>query len=261
MKIIHEPQIYLVGKQISNSEEVRRFLSEHETDWSTDTPIPGEQLAEMAGRVCYMSFGAKQGRKTNQDYLGNIIEMQHGSVLEHAVWDFIITGVSRSFTHELIRHRAGTAYSQLSQRYVDESTADFVEPKIIADDTELHGIWEEAVSAAHSAYNLLVEKLTEKIEVQHPDFTKTHKRKMAREAARSVLPNATETKIFFTANARTLRHIIELRGAEGAEPEIRKFAVKLCRIMQQEAPSLFSDFEVFELPDGTESTRTAHHKV
>ena len=86
----------------------------------------------------------------------------HGSVLEHAVWNFIITGVSRSFTHELIRHRAGFGYSQLSQRYVDESTADFVEPDVIADDTELHAIWMDAVQKSQEAYRQLVEGLTRK---------------------------------------------------------------------------------------------------
>ena len=87
--------------------------------WETDTEIGGEQLVEAGGRLCYVSYG--KGRKTNAEYIDNIIESKHGSVLEHAVWNFIIAGVSRSFTHELIRHRAGWGYSQLSQRYVDES--------------------------------------------------------------------------------------------------------------------------------------------
>jgi thymidylate synthase (FAD) len=85
-------------------------------------------------------------------------------VLEHAVWNFIIAGVSRAFTHELVRHRAGFGYSQLSQRYVDESTADFVEPDAIAGDERLHALWVRAVEASHRAYVELVEGLTEKYE-------------------------------------------------------------------------------------------------
>jgi thymidylate synthase (FAD) len=131
VKIIRKPQVYLVGRQSIAQEGIDAFLRDAEANWQTDTAVGAEQLCEAAGRLCYMSFG--KGRKTNQEYLSHIIEMAHGSVLEHAVWNFVVAGVSRSFTHELVRHRAGFAYSQLSQRYVDESTADFVEPECIAE--------------------------------------------------------------------------------------------------------------------------------
>lgn len=261
MKIITEPEVYLVGRQVISPEEVDRFLQENETTWSTDADKGAEALAELAGRICYMSFGAKQGRKSIADYMENIIDSGHGSVLEHAVWNFIITGVSRSFTHELIRHRAGWGYSQLSQRYVDESTADFVEPEVIANDPQANQLWMEAIKTSHNAYCQLVDRLSELIELKHPGLNRTTKRKMARQAARSVLPNATETKIFATANGRALRHFIELRGSAAAEPEIRKVAVKLLRIMQSEATHIFADFELVTLEDGSLGVQTAHHKV
>jgi len=261
MRIISEPEIYIVGRQTLDHEEVQRFLSDHETTWQTDSEIPGELIVELSGRTCYMSFGDHQFRKTNKDYVGNLINQGHGSVLEHAVWDLLITGVSRSLTHELVRHRAGTAISQLSQRYVDESTADFVEPPVIAADPELHAVWLQSIEASHAAYNALVEGLAKRVQEQHPDLPRTQRRKMAREAARSVLPNATETKVMFSANARALRWIITLRGGEGAEPEIRRFAVKLCRVMQREAPNLFGDLEIVPLNDGTEGVRAGHVKV
>src|SRR5438270_235547 len=91
-------------------------------------------LLSPGAPACYLAFGSKQGRRSNADYIGNILEQRHGSVLEHAVWSFLITGVSRALTHELIRHRAGFGYSQESQRYVDETETDFVEPAVIADD-------------------------------------------------------------------------------------------------------------------------------
>src|SRR5204863_7625132 len=97
----------------------------------------------------------------NQAYLDHILEVGHGSVLEHAVWNFVFTGVSRSLTHELIRHRAGWGYSQLSQRYVDESVAEYVEPDVIAAHPELHRPWLDAVAHSHQAYMMLVEKLQE----------------------------------------------------------------------------------------------------
>lgn len=255
-KIIREPEIYIVGRQTMDREAIDRFLEDQELTWETDTEVGGEQLVEAGGRVCYMSFG--KGRKTNREYIQNLTSMKHGSVLEHATWDFIITGVSRSFTHELVRHRAGWGYSQLSQRYVDESTANFVEPEIIARDERLHALWLDAVKTAHQAYRDLVEGLMEHL----PNIeNKTERRKRVREAARSVLPNATETMIFCSANARALRHFIELRGAEGAEAEIRRVALKLLRIMQREAPTLFGDYEIVTLDDGTEVARTAWEKV
>lgn len=261
MRVIREPEIYLVGRQVVEQEVIDRFLRDHETTWSTETESGAETLAEMAGRICYMSFGSRQGRKSNAEYFENIIESGHGSVLEHAVWNFIITGVSRSLTHELIRHRAGWGYSQLSQRYVDESTADFVEPDVIANDPQAHRLWQEAIETSHRSYVALVERLSTLVDQQYPEMSLTSKRKMARQAARSVLPNATETKIFVTANARALRHFIELRGSAAAEPEIRKVAVKLLQIMRQEAPNLFGDFQVVTLEDGSLGTATIHHKV
>ncbi len=256
MNIIREPRVYLVGRQDIDRSGIDRFLDEHGMAWQTDTEVGGEQLAEAGGRLCYLSFG--KGRKSNADYLGNIIAQKHGSVLEHAVWNFIIAGVSRSFTHELVRHRAGFAYSQLSQRYVDESIASYIEPDIIAEDERLHDVWLRAVQVSHQAYLTLVAGLMEKLADMDD---KTHRRKLARQAARSVLPNATETMIFVTANARALRHFIEMRGSEWAEVEIRKVALDILRIMQREAPNLFADYDIVRLDDGTDVARTQFEKV
>ncbi len=191
----------------------------------------------------------------------NIIESQHGSVLEHAVWNFIICGVSRSFTHELVRHRAGWGYSQLSQRFVDESETDFIEPDLIGDDEELHSIWLRCVENIIENYKLLIEKLTERVNEKFPDLGSVMKKKLVRQTARSILPNATETKIFVTANARALRHFIELRGSLSADREMRKVAVKMLRLMQEEAPNIFGDYTIIKAEDGTEIVKTEHRKV
>lgn len=258
MKIIRDPSVYLVGRQTINETELDRFLADHDVStWQTDTDVAGQKLCEVAGRVCYMSF-AKPRPGGNAQYLSHILEVGHGSVLEHAVWNFLITGVSRSFTHELIRHRAGFGYSQLSQRYVDESTADYVEPDCIGDDPECHAIFEAAIAEAHAAYMKLVERLTQRF-AQVED--RTMRRKLARQAARCVLPNATETKIFVTANARSLRHFIEMRCSAYAEPEIRKVAGKLLEIMKAEAPNLFGDYEWKALDDGSRAAETVNRKV
>ncbi|MGL6073410.1 MAG: FAD-dependent thymidylate synthase [Fimbriiglobus sp.] len=268
LTIITEPQIYLVGKQLLQQAELDRFLADHGVSWSSDSEVAGEVVTEAAGRICYMSF-AKPRPGGNSAYLNHIKEVGHGSVLEHAVWNFVITGVSRSLTHELVRHRAGWAYSQLSQRYVDESVAEYVEPDIIANDPELHAIFEEAIRHAHEAYVKLAEKLNAKLAdpaaataaMLPPDADRTTRRKTARQAARSVLPNATETKISVTANARALRHFLEQRGSKHAEPEIRKLANKMLDILQAESPNLFGDYQKIPLPDGTFDLQTAYQKV
>ncbi|MBK9129007.1 MAG: FAD-dependent thymidylate synthase [Phycisphaerales bacterium] len=232
------------------------MLDDMGVSWSTDTDVAAQKLCEAAGRLCYMSFG--KGRKSHAEYMAHILESAHGSVLEHAVFNFVFIGVSRSFTHELVRHRAGFGYSQLSQRYVDESQADFIEPVCIAGDPELHAIFEESVRQSHQAYVRLVEGL-QRVFKDEPD--PTLRRKLARQAARSVLPNATETRIFVTANARAWRHFIEARANEWAEVEIRRVAIKVLRILQQEAPALFGDYRIERLPDGSEVARTDHRKV
>ncbi len=257
VRILREPSIYVLGRQVLNADELRRFLADHGVTWSSDSDIPAEVLCETAGRVCYMSF-ARPRPGGNKAYLHHIKESGHGSVLEHAVWNLLITGVSRSLTHELVRHRAGFGFSQLSQRYVDESVAEYVEPDIIANDPELHAVWLEAIQAAHQAYVRLVELLQRKL----PEMEdKTLRRKLARQAARSVLPNATETKIFVTANARALRHFLEQRGSRYAEPEIRKLANRLLDVLQNEAPNLFGDYERVDLGDGTFEIVTQYRKV
>jgi thymidylate synthase (FAD) len=257
IRVLRDPAVYLVGRQTIDSRELDRFLADHGVSWQTDTEVAAEYLTEVAGRVCYMSF-AKPRPGGNKVYLEHILEVGHGSVLEHAVWNFIFAGISRTLTHELVRHRAGWAYSQLSQRYVDESVAEYVEPDCIAQDPELHHLWLETVSQSHQAYMKLAGRLEESF-IDEPD--KTLRRKLARQAARSVLPNATETKIFVSANARALRHFIELRGSRHAEVEIRKLAVKVLEVMKIEAPHIFGDYQLVPLPDGTFEATTEHRKV
>jgi thymidylate synthase (FAD) len=217
----------------------------------------GERLAEFAGRICYMSQQNPAGRST-AEYLANILQQGHGSVFEHAVYVLLIEGISRSCSHELVRHRAGFGYSQLSQRYVDESQAAFVMPPAVIGDEQLEREWLDQVEAAQRAYVTAVEHLMNKYAWV---TDRTHRRKMAREAARSVLPNATEVKIVVSANIRAWRTMLELRLGEGAEQEIRRMAVGCLDVLRQASPSFFSDFETYEAGDGTPAGRVGFHKV
>lgn len=217
----------------------------------------GERLAEFAGRLCYMSQRNPAQRST-REYLVNILKQGHGSVLEHANYSLLIEGVSRSLTHELVRHRAGFAYSQLSQRYVDESQASFVVPPAIIGDAALEASWREQVESAQKAYVSLVEELMQRYAWVGD---KVHRRKMAREAARGVLPNSTETKVVVTANVRAWRTMLELRCGEGAEMEIRRTGLMVLRTLQLETPAFFGDFEIYEADDRREAARPGYHKV
>ena len=241
MNIINVPSVYLVGKQELNSLDCAEFLEAHGVEhWNTDTDNAGEQLVEIAGRLCYMSF-AKPRPGGNKAYIDHILEVGHGSVLEHAVYSMIFTGVSRSLTHELVRHRAGMSYSQLSQRYVDESDCAFVLPPQIKIESAQAAHWASVIGKSLGTYQWL----SDSIYAELSDIEdKTLRRKKAREAARSVLPNCTETKIFVTGNARAWRHFLELRGSIHADAEIQRLAIAVLKVLQAESPNLFGDYSV-----------------
>ena len=230
------------------------FEAPDDIPWSTDAE-GGQALAEFAGRACYQSWRKPNPvTATNAGYLAHILEVGHLSVLEHGSVTFYFTGVSRSFTHELVRHRH-FSYSQLSQRYVPERDAAMVEPAVIAEDAELHKKFVEATEASVRAYTELLEGLERRFsDVEQA----TLRRKQARQAARAVLPNATETRIVVTGNYRAWRHFIAMRASEHADVEIRELAVECLRQLQRVAPHVFADFVITTLPDGTELAATPY---
>jgi thymidylate synthase (FAD) len=250
MELFYEPKISLLARPHFTEP------SHLPVQWLGDG-TDGERLAEFAGRLCYMSQ-ANPAKRPTREYLDNIKKQGHGSVLEHANYSLLLEGVSRSLTHELVRHRAGFAYSQLSQRYVDESKAAFVVPPAILGEEKLETVWKRQVEEAQATYVALVEQLMERYSWV---ADRVHRRKMAREAARAVLPNATETKIVVTGNARAWRTMLELRSGEGAEMEIRRMAVAVLRLMQREAPAFFSDFVIYVADDRREAAKVEYHKV
>ena len=204
-----------------------------------------QQLVEFAGRACYQSF-AKPNPATarNADYINRTLHGQkHWSIAEHATATFYITGVSRALTHELIRHRH-LSYSQLSQRFVDESWANFVIPPAVEKseaetifDTgdgcimqeRLSGALEHWGNEAQYNYGVLVDALT----------AEGLPRKQAREAARAVLPNMIETRIVVTGNLRAWHEVIERRTAPDADAEFQEVAGMIREQLQQIAPEVF----------------------
>lgn len=259
MYIFREPKVTLLARQ--------EYLGAQHVQWQSDTEIPAQTVAEFAGRLCYLSFGPDAGlegghklipgRTTNTEYLANILRTRHGSVLEHAVWTVLIEGVSRALTHELVRHRH-FSYSQLSQRYVDESEVAFVLPPEIAPESEAYRLFEQSCARALDDYRQLLAAIEQQVK---DEPSPTLRRKRARQTARSLLPNATETKIVVTGNARAWRHFIELRASAGADTEIRMLAMKCLKLLQQEAPDLFGDYTIEKMKDGTEIVGTEFRSV
>ena len=224
------------------------FLAPPDVLWDTDAD-GGEALVEFAGRACYQSWSKSNPRTaTNAGYISHIIEVGHFAVLEHASASFYLTGVSRSCAHELVRHRH-FSFSQLSQRYVPDDDARVVLPPGLEDDPELREIVLAAADASRAAYLAVLTRLEAKFDDQ-PNAVLL--RKQARQAARAVLPNDTETRIVVTGNYRTWRHFIAMRASEHADIEIRRLAIACLRELAAVAPAVFADFHITLLADGSE---------
>ncbi len=223
----------------------------------------GEQITEYAGRKCYDSLG--KGRSSD-DFHAHLLEVGHGSVSEHASYGFDVDGVSRGFTHELVRHRVGVAISQRSTRYVDESESDYVEHPAITEmlkdvfgetpvnkDHE-HAAWKargairESIAADRRAYVAVVAAVEPWLISRGVD--KSTARKQARGAARGYLGNALETGLCWTANVRTLRHVSWLRGSVHADAEARVFAEAVVECVRSHCPRYFADRIFTPAPDG-----------
>jgi thymidylate synthase (FAD) len=185
-----------------------------------------EKLIEAAGRTSYMSFD-RQVQDSEKRFIRMLVKSGHHSVLEHAYATFRISGASRSFTHQLVRHRLCSIIQQ-SQRYVDESNFNYIEPDSIKKNREAHSVFVDFMNKAKEAY------------------LKLSGLKIKKEDARYVLPNAVESQVVVSANFREWRHVIGLRGKAQAQWEIRRVTIEILKILKHHAPTVFGDFEVDE---------------
>ncbi len=256
-----EPQVFLLARPAVNEEGLAAYLEAvGASGWETDAPSAGEKLIEVAGRSCYRSFepglnpNVTKIREGSKVYLENILTVKHGSVIEHANWTFAFFNVSRVFTHELVRHRAGTAISQESLRFVRLTEIPMWVPREIRENPEAFAIFEEVVRKSEEAQK----RFADVLEIEVRPF---HEKKVLTSAMRRVAPDGIATTIIWTANARTLRWVIEARTEPGAEVEIRMIFGKVAEIMEKEAPHLFGDFTPISLPDGTSQWKPEHSKV
>jgi thymidylate synthase (FAD) len=247
---MHEttPAVFLIARPSIDIEGMRGYLRdvggeswlERRLEESNEAPNGGELIVEFGGRACYRSWepglnpNVTKVRTDQREYFANILRSAHGSVLEHANYSFALRNCSRVFTHELVRHRAGSAFSQESLRYVRLTDIGFRVPPA------LEPVREQVLSIVEQLEEFQVSAAEQLgIDEQGMPF---HVKKEVTSALRRLAPIGLSTDIVWTANARTLRHVIEMRTAEGAEEELRLVFDKVARLMQAEAPGLFQDF-------------------
>jgi thymidylate synthase (FAD) len=247
---MHEttPQVFLIARPSIDIEGMRGYLRdvggeswlERRLGEAGDEPNGGELIVEFGGRACYRSWepglnpNVTKVRTDQREYFANILRSAHGSVMEHANYSFAIRNCSRVFTHELVRHRAGSAFSQESLRYVRLSDIGFRVPPA------LEPVREQVLAIVEQLEEFQVSAAAELgIDEEGVPF---HVKKEVTSALRRLAPIGLSTDIVWTANVRTLRHVIEMRTAPGAEEELRIVFDVIARMMQAEAPGLFQDF-------------------
>jgi len=256
-----KPRIFLVGETRLFEEGLRDYL-EHvgAPDWRTDAPSDGETLCEVLGRLCYRSFepglnpNVTRVRQGNAAYLRHIIEVGHGSVLEHATLNFIFADVSRVFTHELVRHRAGTAMSQESLRFVRLDRLSAYVPMLIEENEEGMAVFVKTLDQLEAVQKSLAEIYGV------ADEKNFDRKKKLTSAFRRMAPCGVATTIGWSCNFRTLRHVIERRTDPAAEEEIRLVFAQVYEIVRERYPNVFGDYTT-EIVDGIPWVKTACGKI
>ena len=243
--VVHPEALREVLKTLGASDAAReRFLRTHGTD--------GQTLIEFAGRICYESYepglnpNVTRIREDPSEYFKNILTQGDGSILEHSYLSFALLNVSRVCSHEIVRHRVGTAVSQESLRYVRPPEIKFWIPEELQEDQREAML--KAVEDAERAYRDLERNVPW-------DKMKMDQKKRLTSALRRILPDGLATNLIWTANHRTLRWVIEMRTDPSAEVEIRMVFNQIAEICIRDYPYLYSDFSATELADGTKSYR------
>lgn len=245
----------LLSGQEFQTEEIVNFLAGYGpdksyTDYALDDLIESStQLVKFAGQTCYMSFGEKRTKnKDAEKYIRNLLAQGHFSVLEHASFSFLIYGVSRSLSHELVRHRH-FSFSQVSQRYVSGDNLRFVERPEFQESLALHQAFLTRIEQTVNTY----EELQARLKEEHTEWN----RKEINGAARACLTNEVEAPLVITGNARIWRHFLRLRGSIYAEAEIRALACLVLRYLKETSPLLFLGLEI-EARDSIETIKSEY---
>lgn len=261
-----EPTVFLIAQTDANQEELQQYLSHiGAPEWTTDAPSDVEEIVEVMARACYKSFGpglnpnVTRVRPNNRSHLTNLVQVRHGSTLEHSWATFMICDVSRVFTHELVRHRVGTAISQESLRFVRFEDMGLWVPPCFANNAKATKVYENTWEILETQYQKLI-KIAGEMEGSPFDELPFHIKKKYTSAARRVAPDGVATNVGWSCNMRSLRHIIEDRTDPGAEEEIRYVFGKIAEIALKKWPNLFFDYKS-EVVEGLAQYTTPNRKV
>ncbi len=209
----------------------------------------GEKLIASAAKLCYSRSGISDIEENADDektesFLSHLVDLNHESPIEHVSFTFGVEGVSRTLTHQLVRHRIAS-YSQQSQRYVKLEQFDYIIPPAIENNKRAKDLFLKAMEEDQKYYNEIVEILQKEYYEKYIDENTSEKQalskseKQAIEDARYLFPNACETKIVFTMNARTLMNFFRLRTCNRAQWEIRDMAILMLEKVKAVYPTLF----------------------
>jgi len=239
------PRVFLIGESAANLIGIKDYLAHiGADDWRSDAPTDSEYLMEFMGRLCYRSWkpgmnpNVSKVRAENLDYLQNIVVTKHGSVLEHPVTHWVVADISRIGTHELVRHRAGCAYSQESLRFVRLTDLGLWLPPEAESQPWLAQLFEQKFKDLEELQKQMAERLG-----LDDEGKKFKEKKVLTSMMRRLAPDGLATTIGCTFNFRALRHIIEMRTAESAESEIRLVFDQVARIAKARWPNIMKDYE------------------
>lgn len=256
------PKVFLIGETKIVDEGLEAYLKAvGAPEWDTDAPSDAEKMTELYGRACYRSFkpglnaNVTRIRESNKEYVANLVKVGHGSVFEHAVVNFVFADVSRVFTHELVRHRVGVAISQESLRYVRLTDLGLWLPSVIEQNIEAVGIFQEIFEHLEKIQLRLAEMFN--LDGKNISF---RFKKLVTSAMRRIAPIGLATSIGWSANHRTIRHVLEQRTAPEAEEEIRLVFGRVGEIVRARYPNIYGDFEV-EIIDGLPCYKPGRSKV
>jgi thymidylate synthase (FAD) len=253
-----EPRVFKIAETRLNRGALAEFLTALDAqDWMEKQPWfrgepvdEGAALIEIAGRACYKSFGVELNpnlskiRGSTKEYLTNVLSKGDGSVIEHSATSWVLADVSRVFTHELIRHRVGTAISQESLRYV--RPRELRMSLIPGSELTRLGDLDEVTHLLEAVEKEYLE-LADKTIRPGMDF---ETKKGWTSALRRILPDGIATNIVWTANHRTLRWVLEMRTDPGAEAEMRYVFDKVGQVVARDHPDIYGDFERVPHKDG-----------
>jgi thymidylate synthase (FAD) len=256
-----KPKVFLVGETRIVEDGLRDYLNHIGVpQWTSDAPSDAERITEVMGRLCYRSFepglnpNVTRVREGNAPYLANIIQVGHGSVVEHAALNFIFADVSRVVTHELVRHRAGTAISQESLRFVRLDSLSAYVPTHIEESEEGMRIFTKTFEQLEELQRTLAQVFA------IDDIKQFDTKKKLTSAFRRLAPIGLATTIGWSCNFRSLRHVIEMRTDPHAEEEIRYLFAEVYKLVKDRHPNLFADYTV-EMVDGLPWVKTEHGKI